>query len=213
VVGQLGQSLDGRIATPTGDSRYINGTAALDHLHGIRALSDAVVVGVGTVIADDPLLTVRRVPGNSPARIVIDPRGRVPLGARCFERNGVRLLLVRAAPGPVPAGCDEIVIGADGEGRLDPQAILRALRAEGFRRLLIEGGAGTISAFMDADALDRLHLLVGQVIIGSGTPGVALRPIALLKEARRPKVTTHLLADGDVLFDCDLRSQTDSGDA
>ena len=75
VVAQLGQSLDGRIATPTGESRWINKDEALDHVHRIRANVDAVLVGVGTVVADDPILNVRRVPGRNPARVVIDPQG------------------------------------------------------------------------------------------------------------------------------------------
>ena len=76
-VGQIGQSLDGRIATLSGHSRYINGSQGLCHLHRLRALVDAVVVGVGTALADDPQLTVRHVGGPSPARIVVDPRGRI----------------------------------------------------------------------------------------------------------------------------------------
>src|ERR1700754_3479338 len=78
VVGQLGQSLDGRIATETGHSHYVNGPSGLAHLHRLRALVDAVVVGVGTALADDPQLTVRRVSGPQPARVVIDPNGRLP---------------------------------------------------------------------------------------------------------------------------------------
>ena len=77
VVGQIGQSLDGRIATESGHSKYINGPAGLTHLHRLRALVDAVVIGVGTAIADDPQLTVRRVAGQQPARVVIDPNGRL----------------------------------------------------------------------------------------------------------------------------------------
>src|SRR3954471_8792458 len=84
VVAQLGQSLDGRIATLTGDSKYANRSAALDHLHRARAHVDAVVVGVGTGISDDPLLTVRRIEGRNPARVVIDPDGRLPVGAKCL---------------------------------------------------------------------------------------------------------------------------------
>ena len=83
VVGQIGQSLDGRIATETGHSKYINGPAGLAHLHRLRALVDAVVIGVGTALADDPQLTVRRVAGPQPARIVIDPKGRLGAEARC----------------------------------------------------------------------------------------------------------------------------------
>src|SRR3569623_568757 len=78
VVGQIGQSIDGRIATVTGHSKYINGPAGLDHLHRLRALVDAVLVGIGTAVADDPLLTVRRCVGPSPARVVLDPKGRIP---------------------------------------------------------------------------------------------------------------------------------------
>src|ERR1700733_15114197 len=77
VVGQIGQSIDGRIATVTGHSKYINGPAGLAHLHRLRALVDAVLVGIGTAVADNPQLTVRRVAGPSPARIVLDPRGRL----------------------------------------------------------------------------------------------------------------------------------------
>ena len=77
VVGQFGQSLDGRVATESGHSHYINGPAGLAHLHRLRALVDVVVVGVGTALADDPQLTVRHVAGPNPARVVIDPRGRM----------------------------------------------------------------------------------------------------------------------------------------
>ena len=97
VVAQLGQSLDGRIATITGMSKYINGAPALDHLHRIRAEVDAVVVGASTVVADDPQLTVRRVPGRSPARVVIDPTGRLKGPAKWHEA------MVRRASSSPPA--------------------------------------------------------------------------------------------------------------
>ena len=77
VVGQIGQTMDGRIATITGQSKYVNGPQGITHLHQLRALVDAVVIGVGTAIADDPLLTVRQINGKSPARVVIDPRARL----------------------------------------------------------------------------------------------------------------------------------------
>ena len=79
VLGQLGQTLDGCIATPTGDSKYINSDCGLKHLHKIRRDVEAVIVGVGCVNADDPELSVRLCEGDHPARIIIDPRGRVDL--------------------------------------------------------------------------------------------------------------------------------------
>jgi len=105
-IGQLGQSLDGRIATEAGRAQFISGAQGLAHLHRLRALVDAVVVGAGTVRADDPQLTVRHCTGPCPVRVVIDPSGCLPASARLFAEDGVpRLAVVRhdagrpAAPG------------------------------------------------------------------------------------------------------------------
>lgn len=210
VVAQLGQSLDGRIATVSGESRYINGGAALDHLHHLRAHVDAVVVGIGTVVADDPLLTVRRVPGRNPARVVIDPNGRLPEAARCIADDGAERVVIRAAGAAVPRGVDEVVIPARGPW-IAPAAIIEALQRRGYRRILIEGGARTISLFLDSGCVDRLHVLVAPMIIGSGKPGLELAPIVELGRALRPATTVEVLADGNVLFACDLRrSQTET---
>ena len=206
VVAQLGQSVDGRIATVSGESRWINGDGALDHLHRLRACVDAVVVGIGTALADDPLLNVRRgVEGADPARVVIDPSGRLPAGARCLAGDGARRIVVRA-DGECPFPGVETIVCPRVDGRLAPQAIVGALHALGLHRLLIEGGAWTVSAFMDAGMVDRLHMLVAPVILGSGKPGLTLAPITKLAEARRPAARIHVLGETDVLFDCDLRS-------
>ncbi len=208
VIGQLGQSLDGRIATPTGRSRYINGPEAIRHLHRLRALVDAVIVGAGTVIADDPQLTVRLVEGPSPARVVIDPTGRLPATARIFADGGARRLVVRSAEWTAerpaergaPAGVTGVAL-ATRDGRIHPPDIVAALAGLGFRRLLIEGGAATLSAFLAAGALNRLHVCVAPIVIGSGPVGVALPPIDRLEAALRPAVSIHRLGE-DVLFDC-----------
>jgi diaminohydroxyphosphoribosylaminopyrimidine deaminase / 5-amino-6-(5-phosphoribosylamino)uracil reductase len=209
VLGQIGQSLDGRIATPTGRSHYVNGPAALDHLHRLRALADAVVVGIGTVLSDDPQLTVRRVDGRSPARVVIDPNGRLPSAARLLADDGVRVLVVQAGDRPRPPRVEAVTLAA-GENRLEPRAIREALAERGLRRLLIEGGAHTLSAFLAAGALDRLHVAVAPLIIGSGPTGLMLPPIDRLDSARRPRVTIHRLGD-DVLFDCALAARLCAG--
>src|SRR3954471_16346820 len=112
VVGQFGQSIDARIATVTGSSHYINGPAGLAHLHRLRALVDAIVVGVGTAVADDPQLTVRRVAGPSPARVVLDPAGRLPMTARLFAGDGIRRLAITrdGTRLNVPSGVETIAI-------------------------------------------------------------------------------------------------------
>ena len=213
VVGQIGQSLDGRIATAAGHSHYINGPEGLDHLHRLRALVDAVVIGVGTALADDPQLTVRRVSGPHPARVVVDPRGRLPAGARCLADDGVRRIVLgadRPAAGrPAGVECAAIPVA---DRSMAPADILAALEAFGFRRILIEGGANTVSRFLAAGCLDRLHIVVAPVVIGSGPAGISLPPIATMAEALRPQVHIHSLGQ-EVLFDCDLSAQRAPGRA
>ena len=208
VVAQLGQSLDGRIATLSGESQWINKDEALIHVHRIRAAVDAVIVGVGTVVADDPKLNVRRVPGRNPARVVIDPKGRMPATAKLLADDGARRIVVRAAGCTQPPvdGCETIEVPAQPDGTLKPSAIIEALHHAGLRTFLVEGGAGTVSGFIDDGAVDRLHVLVAPVILGSGKPGLTLKPIDRLAQALRPVADVHILVDGDVLFDCDMRS-------
>ncbi len=203
VVAQIGQSLDGRIATVSGESRDISGGAALDHLHRLRAHVDAVVVGAGTIAADDPQLNVRRVEGKNPARAAIDPSGRLSGEGKWLAKDGARRILISGANVDAPEGVELIRLDAPG-GMIPPGAIIEALFAKGLRRLLIEGGARTIGGFIEAGCVDRLHVLIAPVIIGSGRSGLDLTPIQKLELALRPRTKAHLLPGGDVLFDCDF---------
>jgi diaminohydroxyphosphoribosylaminopyrimidine deaminase / 5-amino-6-(5-phosphoribosylamino)uracil reductase len=207
VIAQLGQSIDGRIATASGHSKYINGTAGLDHLHRLRALVDAIVVGVGTALNDDPQLTVRRVAGPNPARVVIDPRGRLSAAARLLHPDGARRVVILGQDvEPDHAEGIEVMHVSLAGGIAAPAAILTGLRAKGFRRILVEGGARTVSEFLAAGCLERLHVMVAPMILGAGQPSLALAPVERADDALRPPVTPHLL-DGEVLFDIDLSSR------
>lgn len=219
IVGQCGQSIDARIATVSGDSHYINGGTALDHLHRLRALVDAVVIGVGTAIADNPQLTVRRVSGPNPARVIIDPNGRLPLNARVLTEDGCRRIIAMTAgkARQFPSGVESIALVPDG-GLLAPAAVLRELANRGLRRILIEGGSETLSRFLAARCLDRLHILVAPIILGGGRPSISLPPLKRIGDAVRfsmravsldacmPAVTRGV-ATADVLLDCDLSAQ------
>jgi diaminohydroxyphosphoribosylaminopyrimidine deaminase/5-amino-6-(5-phosphoribosylamino)uracil reductase len=206
LIGQCGQSIDARIATSSGQSHYINGEPGLIHLHRLRALVDAVVIGVGTAIADDPQLTVRRVEGPNPARVVIDPNGRLPANARVLAADGIRRLVITSAKAPAARPGVEVVRLRAENDQLAPAGIVAALAARGFRRILIEGGAETVSRFLAARCLDRLHVLVAPLILGTGRASLTLPPIERLDQAVRASMRAYSLGS-DVLLDCDLSAQ------
>ena len=212
VIAQTGQSLDGRIATAGGHSHYVTGPADIRRLHRLRALVDAVVVGAGTIASDDPRLTVREVDGENPVRVVLDPDTRIDRSKHVFSDGAARTLVVHRAP----AGSDFVWLSADddvlmapvtrqsGFDGFDPRAVLQALRDQGLRRVLIEGGGITVSRFLQAGVVDRLHVTVAPLLIGSGRPALTLDPIESLHQALRPPCR-HFRLGEDILFDLDLR--------
>ncbi len=222
VIGQTGQSLDGRIATESGKSHYVTGPEDIVRLHRLRALVDAVIVGASTIESDNPRLTVRAVDGVNPVRVVLDPNGRLSPERYVFSDGAARTLVVRrlddGTTAPVGDGLREpppgsgiapevlplATVGTDG---FSPQSILEALGNQGLRRVLVEGGGVTLSRFIQAGALDRLHVTVAALLIGSGRPALTLEPIDELTEAIRPPCRHFRLGD-DILFDLDLRART-----
>ena len=225
VIGQLGQSLDGRIATANGHSHYVTGPESLLHLHRLRALVDAVVVGAGTVLADDPQLTVRHCPGPNPLRVVLDPLRKLPPHRRLFCDGQAPTLVLAAVPAavassvpaavpdPVPAPAPApaanraetalLSVADDGSG-FAPAEVLSLLAARGAHRILVEGGGITVSRFLAAGALDRLHVVVAPMLIGSGRPGLSLPAIDHLDQALRPAHRRESLGE-DVLYELQLR--------
>ncbi|HVL57785.1 MAG TPA: RibD family protein, partial [Burkholderiaceae bacterium] len=205
VVAHLGQSIDGRIATRSGDSRYVTGPQNLIHLHRMRALSDAIVVGARTVESDDPQLTTRLVPGRSPVRVIIDPSSRLRADRRVFRDGQAPTLLVRAA-GADAAGVVATVLPVPcRDGVLDLPALIAALHLRGLRVVFVEGGGVTVSAFVEQDCLDRLQIAIAPVIIGAGRDGLRLPAPATMRDCARPRHRVFRMGD-DVLWDFELRS-------
>lgn len=208
VIGQLGQSLDGRIATESGASHFVTGPRDIERLHRLRALVDAVVVGASTVAQDDPRLTVRLVEGPSPVRVVLDPSWRLDGGRRVFTETGAQtLVVVRDDGGGRPPGDssrEELRVPWSEEQGFDLSVLLSRLRGLGLRRVLVEGGGVTVSRFLQRGLLDRLHLTVAPMLIGSGRPSITLDSIVSLDQALRPECRRFTLGE-DVLFDLDLR--------
>jgi diaminohydroxyphosphoribosylaminopyrimidine deaminase/5-amino-6-(5-phosphoribosylamino)uracil reductase len=207
-IGHLAQSLDGRIATNGGVSRWISGAPDLLHTHRLRALVDAVVVGVNTVLHDDPRLTVRRCAGANPVRVVIDPERRLD-GSQHVFRDGAAptLLLVAAdcARQDDPPGNAAIVAVPRSGAELDPREIRRLLAQRGLRRLLIEGGGITVSRFLAAGALDRLQITLAPLLLGSGRPGIVLPEITDLRHGLRPRTRRFELGE-DIMIECDFNA-------
>ena len=205
VLGRIAQSLDGRIATPSGTSFWISGAEDVLHTHRLRALCDAIVVGAGTVRADDPLLTTRLCPGPSPVRVVIDTARSLAADRRVFRGGPVTLLLCAGdVPGPARLGDAEVVgVPRAPGGALDVVAVLSLLAGRGLRRIFVEGGGVTVSRFLAAGALDRLHVTVAPLLLGSGIPGFTLPCPDNPDGGLRLRWTLHKLGE-DVLFDIPL---------
>jgi diaminohydroxyphosphoribosylaminopyrimidine deaminase/5-amino-6-(5-phosphoribosylamino)uracil reductase len=204
VVAHLGQSLDGRIATVDGSSRWVTGPEDVAHNHRMRALFDAVVIGAGTVRYDDPQLTVRLVPGRNPTRVVLDPRRRLNGHYRIFTDGAARTLVLCAdelVNGSERLGQAEVIgVGVEGSC-LRPEAVLDVLAGRGLRRVFVEGGGITVSRFLAAGCLHRLQITIAPLLIGSGRPSISLPEIGRLSDGLRPTVRKFDLGR-DVLFEC-----------
>lgn len=209
VLAQVGQSLDGRVATPSGDARDISGPDGLAHLHRCRALVDAVIVGIGTVRNDNPRLSVREVKGPNPTRVVIDCHGELTGKEQLFHDGGAPVIVIQGHDAHQIAQDFDVVKLRRGPAGLGPVHILDALSERGLKRILVEGGARTIARFIDANLVDRLHVAIAPLIIGSGPCGISLPPISELCNAHRPRADIYALGS-DVLFDCRLKTKANS---
>ncbi|GAA0636899.1 RibD family protein [Brevundimonas lenta] len=181
---KLATSLDGRIATASGESKWITGEPARLEGHRLRAGHDAILVGVETVLADDPELTAR-LPGrpvDQPLRVVLDSRLRTPETAKVA--SGDTLILTVSGPRPVGHAKVEQIDALD--GRPSPEAVLRAIRRAGENSVLIEGGGQVAASFLRAGLVDRLEWFRAPILLGGeGRPCVAA--LALAKLADAPK--------------------------
>ncbi len=209
VILKLATSLDGRIATASGESRWITGPEARRHVHALRLRSDAVMVGAGTARADDPDLTVRGMgPVPQPLRVVlsrrldVDPAGRLGATARTAP-----VLMVHGPGAPsglvaawraTGADCAEIP-GTPGRA-LAPEAVLAALADRGVNALLVEGGGGLAAALLGTDLVDELHVFsAGRVLGAEGRPAIGAMGLARLSEAPRLALREARTVGADLL--------------
>jgi diaminohydroxyphosphoribosylaminopyrimidine deaminase / 5-amino-6-(5-phosphoribosylamino)uracil reductase len=216
-------TLDGRIALTTGESRWITGPVARAEVHALRARHDAVLVGIGTALADDPRLTVRAAAGIDPIRIVLDSRARLPTRAAMLGAPGRTIVVVRAsAPSArrqclIAAGAEVWTARLDRRGRVDVGAVLAACATAGIASILVEGGGEVHASFLAADLADEVILHVAPVVFGGRRGGAAWvggAEVARLADAHRfvMRSTRRLGADLEVVLRPEAANRARPGD-
>ena len=209
VVLKYAQTVDGRIATQGGEAKWISSEAERRISHGLRAACDAVLVGVGTAIIDDPQLTVRMVPGSSPLRVVLDSTLRLPSTAHVFDDQARTVVLTtsssseerRAALRARAVGVHVVAAGPRG---VDLVSALLRLRALGVGSLLVEGGARVITSFFAEKLVDRLVVGIAPTIMGAGVEAVGDLGVASVGESVRLTNRSVHQAGGDLLVAADV---------
>ena len=207
------QTLDGRIATRTGDSQWIGGPESLRLAHQLRANHDAVLVGAGTVIADNPRLTTRLVEGRSPLRVIADSGLRIPLDANVVSDRAARTLIVTTEQASAArrrefqrAGAETVIVRTDADGRVDLHALVDQLGNRGIESLLVEGGAGIITSMLRERLADRLVVCIAPRILGRGIEAVGDLRIDRLGDALALRSMSVTRCGEDLVLDGELAS-------
>jgi riboflavin-specific deaminase-like protein len=205
---KIAQTLDGRIATRTGQSQWITCEPARALAHELRATHDAVLVGIGTVLYDNPRLTVRLVDGPDPLRVVADTRLRIPLDRYLLTENPQRTIVVAveaaaeaARIAAVRATGARVIFGQAGPDGLDLVDLLGQLSDLGIRSLMVEGGSGITTSLLRAGLVDRLVVCIAPKVLGAGLDAVGDLGILDLGKALTFRETTIRQLGPDILFD------------
>jgi 3,4-dihydroxy 2-butanone 4-phosphate synthase/GTP cyclohydrolase II len=215
VVLKYAQTLDGRIATASGDSKWISGEAERTVSHALRAACDAVMVGVDTVVRDDPQLTVRMVAGSSPVRVVLDSTLRIPREAKVLHGDAATLVLTTeqsrvSARRWLKDRQIAVHVVEPGPAGIDVTHALRLLRGQGIESLLVEGGAKVITSLLGAGAVDRVVTAVAPTILGAGTEAVGDLRVNEIAGGIRLENRFMCSVGDDVLVAFDVASPADA---
>ena len=184
-IGQIGQSLDGKIALNNGSSHYINEKESITYLHCLRSISDGVLVGVNTIIKDNPLLTTRKIKGPNPIRLIIDPTLKLTNKYKIFKDDNKNIIFTNSSKEKKFINTTIVKFPK----KNFTQNIYDYLEKTSLQTILIEGGPTTLSHFIELKLLNYMQFIISPTIIGSGIDSVRLKPISDLKNALRAKNT------------------------
>ncbi len=195
-VGHLAQTLDGRIATFSGHSQWIGNASNLDHAHRMRALCDCILIGRGTLEADRPQLTVRRMEGPNPVRVVVGSHLEDLSSLRQASEEKILVFSEHAVGESIPGVQSFLLPG----GETNCSFILNQLFQIGMHSVWVEGGAGTMSRFLQEGLLDSIQLHFAPILLGSGLSGIQLDPVPRIPDALGFVSSSYFLLDGEMLF-------------
>jgi diaminohydroxyphosphoribosylaminopyrimidine deaminase/5-amino-6-(5-phosphoribosylamino)uracil reductase len=210
VVLKVAATLDGKIATRNGDSKWISGEASRRFVHKLRDQADGVLVGIGTVLRDDPLLTARMKEGRDPYRIVLDSRLKIPEGAKVFGSSPSKVILATTGSAPrdkierLEKRGVQVLIVDSREGRVNLKSCLCKLAEIGVMNLLVEGGSRVNGSFLDEGLIDKFFLFLSPRLIGdpqapgifSGRGASSLKEAVVLKEIKTKRIGEDIIVEG-----------------
>jgi diaminohydroxyphosphoribosylaminopyrimidine deaminase/5-amino-6-(5-phosphoribosylamino)uracil reductase len=203
------QTLDGRIATATGQSQWISSEASRKYVHKLRAEHDAVLVGIGTVINDDPELTVRLVRGRNPLRIVVDSALKIPEQSRVLQNISKAKTLIATTKNSsdqkfqsiAVSDVEIITVDADDQGNVDLKKLLKLLASRKISSVLIEGGAQIITSILKDNLANRMVIIIAPKILGKGIEAVGDLNITSLNSAKSLSIKKVIRSSNDIIID------------
>lgn len=209
VVVKSAQTVDGRIATSSGDSKWITGPGERRITHALRAACDAVMVGIGTVLHDDPMLTVRHVAGASPLRVILDSTLRVPSDAQVLNGDAPTVVFTgQRSDAKFVADLRgrgiQVEVMQQVNGRLPIEEVFRRLQSMGIRSILVEGGSRVITTVLASGQADRLIVSIAPTIIGNGTEAVADLGVGRIADGIHLINRSLLTVEEDVIMAWDI---------
>lgn len=213
---KFAQTLDGRIATVTGSSQWISSDASLKLAHKLRSIHDAILVGIGTLLRDDPKLTVRLVKGKTPTRVIADSKLKIPLNSKVLREQHVATTIIATTFGANEKkrvslknmGIEVMEVATDDDGRIDLEDLLFKMGKRSMSSVLVEGGSGIITSMLTKNLVDKIVVVVAPKILGKGIEAVGNLRISEIAHSVKLSPTKVYKKGVDLIVEGEILSRT-----